>query len=171
MNSKKWSIVVILAAVLAVSVLPQAAAAESGLTERTAYAYFERFDDSGCTFTGVSTGGSSSKERNRAYVYVARFNTCTGEYLIEAQGETTNARVDINKKLSRGSIVATIDAFDNVSGSPLTLNLNVAWTGTGVLIESGNLEQSREATAAGRVKGGSLNLKLKQPILAELAAR
>ena len=180
MNARKVLFAVILAAVLAVSALPQGAAAADvfRFQGQTVYAFFESVDDSGCLVTTVAVGGYVTQSRqdagttsaSDAYVFLERYDACTETQLLYAEGWPTPAQITIDNQLTTGSIVATIDAYDFVSGSTTSVGVNVTWTGTGDLTRSSDRVQEsgpgykvifsskgsgRDAIATGSVSDGT----------------
>jgi hypothetical protein len=179
-NARKLLLAVMLTAVLAVTALPQGAAATDIVRFRgqSAFAFFESVDGSGCIVTTVAVGGyltqtrqdAASTDTSNAYVYLERYDTCTGTTLLFAEGLPTPAQIAIDNHLTSGSIAATIDAYDHVSGVTKSVDVDVAWTGTGDLVDATDRYKEngpgykvifsskgagRDATATGSVSEGT----------------
>jgi hypothetical protein len=133
MNGKKVLMAFVLTVVLAVSALPQGAAAADVVKTRgeSAFAMFESTDATGCIVTMVTVGGFVDSNGQQAYVYVDRGDVCAGVGLSFIEGITTGAQINVNKELTAGSIVGTWDAYDYFNETTLSVSVNVSWTGNG----------------------------------------
>ena len=133
MNGRKFLLAIALAAVLAVSSLPQGAAAADVVQTRgeSAFAFFESTDASGCIVTAVTVGGFVNESGQQAYVFVDQGDVCAGVGLMYLEGITTAAQINVDKKLTTGSIFGTWDAYDYFNETTISLSVNVSWTGNG----------------------------------------
>lgn len=145
-----------------------------------AEASFSRVAD--CVETDASVFGAEDTQKEGpgkpttgplAFVSLFEFNFCTNEVLRSVFGVTNDAvfEADANK-LTAARLQATITAFDDLTGTEVQVEVDVAWTGTGVLTSRSDrfrLKQpgllvtqwfkgaSRDAAAAGTVAVGGEN--------------
>lgn len=156
---------------------------QSRLKGAAAEAGFQTVDGSGCVVTAVSVQAQQVNQSKNtgipsggtAFVTLSEFDQCTFTDLVEADGEASlPARAfTIDNKLNAASLVASVDVTDIFTSNTFTLDLNVAWTGTGpVDIQKSHDQEksggftvinnfhgaSREATATGTVSQGGTTL-------------
>jgi hypothetical protein len=107
-----------------------------------ALAQFSSFDASGCVVTDAFVIGAQQAAKLGpgqptrgpvVIVLISEFNFCTFEFLRDIFGETTDASVQADRKLSAASMEATIPAFDFVNQVPVQVVVDLAWTGAGEL--------------------------------------
>jgi hypothetical protein len=178
----------LLAAVLAVLVLPSTAFAADvyHFRGKTASMEFYSVDPTGCITTSVTVFGTESRYQNPpggstnyavGDVSIYQFNSCTWEDLICASGSFAlpNGAFDIAGNLASASLSATADAYDYCNDTYQPITVAVTWTGVGE-IGRGNTRstyhypgyhasyrqngQSRDATGSGSLTVGSTSLPL-----------
>jgi hypothetical protein len=148
-----------------------------------AEASFSSIDPSGCVETDAFVFGAEQTQKEGpgkpttgplAFVSLFEFNFCTNEVLRSAFGVTNDAVFEAERnKLTEARLQATITAFDDLTGAEVQVEVDVAWTGTGVLTSQSDrfrLKQPgllvtqwfkgtfRESAASGTVAVGGENL-------------
>ena len=97
-------------------------------------------DPSGCVGNAVSffaLGGKQGPGNSEAIAWIslaiARYNTCTGETLVEAHGfhRGTDLAIHVTKQLNTASLQGTVDVTDVGSGKTSPVTLDMHWTGVG----------------------------------------
>jgi hypothetical protein len=116
--------------------------------ELAADAFFSSIDPSGCVETGVFVFGAEQAQKvgpgkpatgPLAFVSIFEFDFCTNQLLRDISGFTRDAVFQANRnKLTEARLQATILAFDNLSGTEVLVEVDVAWTGTGDLFSISN---------------------------------
>ena len=102
-------------------------------------AFFSSSSPDGC----VQTNGSLFAAENvthsppgpgvsgtTALVFISQFNVCIGTDLLEASGFASGVNFQFSR-LDSASLNAAIPATDNLTGNPLTVNVNLTWQGIG----------------------------------------
>lgn len=137
----------LLAAVLAVLVLPSAALAADiyHFQGETASVEFFSIDPAGCIVTSVVVYANESRnmilqgppvKRAAADVHIYQYDQCTWQSLICATGTAAlpTGSLDIANNLSSASVQATIDAYDLCNGTTQPVTFAITWTGDGEVI-------------------------------------
>jgi hypothetical protein len=138
----------------------------------------------GCLETDVFVTANSGVEQNLpdttryaiAAADIFEFNSCTGETLLDATGQTDSlpaGAFQVSNQLDQASLNTVLPASDLVSGNSFTITVNVALTGTSDITRShSNTNEvypgchiinrwkgsGRDANAAGTVAGGGADL-------------
>lgn len=134
------------AALLAGLSLPAAAAETYHLRGDRAWLSFYGVEADGCTYHGgyidigeevVQNGGAAPEAPARITVSAYRFSECGEEsqYLFQVYGsaELPANAFKLQGNLQGATLSATVDLFDQVSGTAVPVALNLAWTGEGVV--------------------------------------
>jgi hypothetical protein len=113
-----------------------------------AEAFFERIDPTGCVVTDVDILGSEDAVKQGpgkpisgpfALAAIFEFDICTQQVLRDIFGFTSDVTFQANRnKLTEASLQATIPAVDNLSGAEVPVTVDLAWSGTGVLVSQSN---------------------------------
>jgi hypothetical protein len=148
---------------------------------QTAEASF--FADDGCVATGASVYVVDGHSQNPPgsgdrYSYVSvwlwGYDYCNWQELFGGGGSTTLApgEFQIDRKLSSASLITTVEVWDWMTDTLMTITVDLTWTGTGDLergsytshhVSSGYKVHSRfrgtfrDATATGSVSDGTTN--------------
>ena len=157
-----------------------------------AQAEFESVDGSGCVVTDVFVQGQQVKEKNTpipsgtlALVSVSEFDQCTFTQLVFADGSASlpASAFQIDPKLNAASLIGSVDVTDILTSNTFTVDVNVAWTGSGAIdlqkshqqFKSGGFTvidnfhgASRLATATGTVSQGGTTLVSGDAVFADL---
>jgi hypothetical protein len=201
MKKERLSMVAICATVitlLVVFALPSGASttvSQQRVKGGEADALFESVDGSGCVVTDTSVSGfqlSQSKNTGlpsgaSAEVTVSEFDQCSGTQLVAAIGQAAlpaGAFSIDTKGLTAASLVGSVDVTDIFTSNSFTVDLNVAWTGSGgvstskshtqqksggfTLIENFHGASSNNATANGTVSTGGSTLTSGDALFADL---
>lgn len=168
----------------------------SRLKGLSAFAFFSSTDPSGCISTSVvvaandnevSSGPGRPEGESTASVNLSRVDQCTGTLLLAANGDVALAPDDfqIDKQLDGAMLNSTVELSESMSGSPLTVELNLTWTGQGptttnkqrvqvkmpgFLVNSRIFGASRDATATGTVSDGTTNFTPEPATFASLVS-
>jgi hypothetical protein len=141
--------------------------------------------DGACLTTEVFVFGLMSRiqwqpgtpyEDTNLWVQVTQDDTCTGQRTIYAFGYLSWAAVTVEPSLRAATVQGSVQAYDWVSFSWLTLDVDVTWAATGARVREGSHEvvhgsdgvtyvafyhstgTHQPATAAGQVTLGGVNL-------------
>jgi len=187
--------------------LPYRCAAASGQTLHTTFtgltadASFDSTDPTGCietsAFISVTNGTTkmnnvpgSPQASSVAFVAISQFNSCTDTDLVDAFGSPvlSGGAFQIDKRLNVATLNASAEAFDLVSNSTVSVQLNLTWAaipgvtptafrftfkqrGGGLrLSDSANATTSEPATASGSVIAESTNFAPGPSDFADLAS-
>jgi hypothetical protein len=201
MKKERLSMVAICAAVIALLVvfaLPSGAST-TVLQQRAkgaeADALFESVDGSGCVVTDTSVSGfqlTQSKNTGlpsgaSAAVSVSQFDQCTQTSLVDAFGQAAlpaGAFSVDSKGLTAASLVGSVLVTDIFTSNTFTVDVNVAWTGSGgvssskshsqeksggfMLIQNFHGTSSNVTTANGTVSTGGTTLTSGDALFADL---
>jgi hypothetical protein len=158
-------------------------------------AYFFSVDPSGCIVTDayvsavdgrIKTEGSPTAD-STAWVGVSMYDSCTGTLLSSASGSAVLASdaLQIDPKLESATLNASIEAFDWLSGSPITLDVELTWTGSGEVTSSKYHQQYtspgyrvhsrgdgsfRAASAVGSISNGSVEFASAPSLYGDLSS-
>jgi hypothetical protein len=109
-----------------------------------AEALFERIDPTGCVVTDVDVLGAEDAVKQGpgkpttgpfAVAFIFEVDVCAQQVLRDIFGFTDDVVFQANRnKLTQASLQATITAVDNLSGAEVPIEVDVAWSGTGVLV-------------------------------------
>ena len=150
---------------------------------RSATAFFNSIDPSGCFATSATVGGVEERlhrppgkgsSSGLAFALVSLFNICTDTRVVNAFGTTELSKGDlkITGNLDLVRLTTTITVFDEISGSSFDLFVDLTWSGTGEIMRDKfhdviNTEgchfnvrshgASRRAQAYGTVTDGTIN--------------
>jgi hypothetical protein len=196
---KRLLLSLVAAVAMVVSAGPVQAASETlhfSFKGLVADAFFSSTDPTGCVVTEVGVGAVDGRVKtmpggpeaqSEAFMFLSQFNTCTREQLIAADGFTVLAPADfqIDRELNAARLDTTIELFDFISGTILTVDVSVAWTGAGATftvkdrfhqkspgfkINSRFSGTFREATATGMVTDGTTNFTPDPAVFAQLGS-
>lgn len=106
-----------------------------------ASAVFSSVDGSGCIWTdvyvnadeGISQGPPGRGSASSGVVLViSQYDSCAGTQLLAAEGFTSLAAPDFQVfgNLESATLSATVNVFDNVSGTSFDVFVDLSWTGT-----------------------------------------
>jgi hypothetical protein len=185
------SVTVILSFVVALLILPTTALAgnTSKFKGQIVDAYFNSFE--GCIQTTVIVFANEDTAKQGGFesgvnLYIGQYDTCAGGApLVDASGVASldDAAFQADAKLTSATLNTTLDVFDNVSNAPITVDVNLIWTGVGD-IGSGKSNSHydapgckyhftsngtfRSAQASGSVSYGGTTITLANPVNATL---
>jgi hypothetical protein len=117
-------------------------------------AAFEAVDGSGCIVTDVFVAGQQVRAKNTpvpngasASVEVTEFDQCTSTALVDASGQASLAAgaFTVDSKLTAASLMASVPVTDIFTSNTFTVDLAVAWTGTGPAVTSKSHVQQKTA--------------------------
>jgi hypothetical protein len=176
-----------MAIALALFVQPGSAGAGGGqefrFRGRNAVANFSSVDESGCIVTDVYLWGSEEvvsdepgqpAPSSEAYVLISRYDSCTGDQLLLADGTAVLSVEDfqVGRTLSWATLHTPITVFDYESGNWFEVVLDISWTASsavtrlndhnishtpGCLINSRRHGELRLAEVSGSVSDGWTN--------------
>lgn len=139
-----WFRTILLGLLAVVLLAPAPASAETLRFSQGALgasATFRSIDDTGCVLTDTfiaaqderrKDGAGPGTEGSSAILSISRYDQCTGETLLAAQGSATLAPEAFTiDGLDSASLVAPIEVVDELSGTPLTVDVSLAWSGYG----------------------------------------
>jgi hypothetical protein len=160
-----------------------------------AEADFDSVDPSGCveTFVFVEGVNGTVKETGHpaasstAVIVIDQFDFCTSTETLFAVGETTLAagEFQIDKMLTTATLNATIEVFDEVSGTSFPVDISVSWAGFGASttqkdhfqihgpdfkVNSRFMGTFRDATASGTVSDGTTNFTPEPAVFADMGS-
>ena len=137
--------------VLALAVFTQSSSVSAGggqafnFKGKSAVAQFSSFDPSGCIGTDVYLFGSEAVSKSgpgsprtpiaQSYVYISRYDYCTGTLLLSADGTAwaPDAGFSIDRRLRFAAVETSIPMYDYVSGASFQVDVSVTWTALGAL--------------------------------------
>jgi hypothetical protein len=174
----KFGMVSLVAVAVACVAEPSAAATVERSSFKGSSAYAQFNVDDGCTSTGTSVlayDNVENRQRLSAISYIIyRFDNCSGVILTSISGNADLADTNfvVRAGARNATLVAEIDTVDNVSGTPIHLEIRLSWSAAGQ--ELGGVAHnsfqvpgyrsmttskgiSREATAIGTVSDGQTN--------------
>lgn len=119
---------------------------------RSATAFFNSIDASGCFATSATVGGVEETQHRppgegafagTAFALVSLYNICTDTGVVNAYGTVPLSKSDlkIDGDLDPVHLTATIPVFDRLSGSWFDVYVDLTWTATDEL----NLEKSHDS--------------------------
>ena len=157
----------------------------------TVDAFFASTDPSGCIGTDVLLSASGnlqghSTAGSEATVIVDRFDTCNGTELLTAFGSVELGEGDLveTRRLTSAALTTNVEVLDLVSGTPLTLAIDLHWSGSGDLLTGTSHSHERvgpfifnsrfsgsfrEAEASGSVSDGTTNLTPEPSLFADIS--
>lgn len=160
-----------------------------------AEAQFASLDPSGCveTFVFVDGVNGTVKETGHpavssmAFIVIDQFDACTGIETLFATGAATLAagEFQIDKMLTTATLNATIEVFDEASGTSFPVDVSVGWTGVGATttqkdhfqihgpgfkVNSRSMGTFRDATASGTVSDGTTNFTPGSALFADMGS-
>jgi hypothetical protein len=150
---------------------------------RSASAFFNSIDPSGCFVTSATVGGVEETLRRPpregsstglVFASVSLFNLCTDTRVVNAFGTAPLSKSDLKiaGNLKTVYLTATVNVFDEISGTSFDVFIDLTWTATGDLMrekfhDTVNAEgchfnvqsygASRRAQASGTVSDGTIN--------------
>jgi hypothetical protein len=148
----------------------------------SAAATFTSTDDGGCLTTEVFVFGIMNRiqwlpgtpyEDTNLWVQVTQYDVCAEERTIYAFGYLSEAAVAVEPSLAAATVQGRVQAYDWVSFSWLTLDVDVAWVAAGARARENSHEAThgsnyivvyqytgiqQPSTASGRVSLGGVNL-------------
>jgi hypothetical protein len=133
----KVGMISLVAAAVACIAEPSAAATveRSRISGSTAYAQFSV--DDGCTSTGTSVLAYDTVENriksSTISIIVYKFDNCSGAILASISGSADLAGTNfvVGGRARNAILVAEIDAVDDVSGTPIQLEVRLSWSAAG----------------------------------------
>ncbi|MCM8748573.1 hypothetical protein NET02_05395 [Thermomicrobiaceae bacterium CFH 74404] len=106
-----------------------------------AEAFFSNLDETGCVVTdafvaavdGRSKEAGTPEVSSQAFLFISRFDQCTGTQLLAAEGFPilTEREFQIDHRLTTATLETTIEVFDYVSGTSFPVDVSVSWEGSG----------------------------------------
>jgi hypothetical protein len=183
---------------LAVLVATPAAGAETlhaSFKGQFAEAQFSSVDPSGCVVTDVfifAVDGTVKETGNpevtsSAAISVFQFDRCTGMPLFDVTAFPTLAKDEfqIDNQLDTATLNATVEVFENISGTSIPIDVHISWTGNGPTFRTKDRFQSsqpgsklkvrfdgvsRAATASGTVSDGMTNFTPQAAVFANMGS-
>jgi hypothetical protein len=162
---------------------------------QNAYAYFSSVDDTGCivTYSGVFAGDQITRSKpqpsatsSSVSVFLDIFDNCTWTYLGSAYGyaELAPDQFVVDKKLSSADLAAAVELYNDVTGAPVIVDVDLHWTAAGSPTQMGGRSFYRSpgnsvkynskgafapASASGTILEGSTNHAANPSDYAELS--
>ena len=152
---------------------------------QTALAFFDSFDTTGCIETSVFVGGSESlqlsfttpqggapQQMPNMFVEISQFDNCTGFLLVNVFATSPVFDFHLAGDLSSATLTASLATVNEVTNTPLNLDVTMTWAGTGsttrqatpshfsapgLLVNGIVVGFNRDATATGTITDGTTN--------------
>ena len=150
---------------------------------RSATAFFNNTDASGCFATSATVGAGEELQHRPpgkgspygvAFALVSLFNICTDTRVVNAYGTVplSQSALKIAGNLDGAHLTATVPVFDNISGTWFDVDIDLTWTATdelrleklhdavntdGCHFNAHSHTASRRAQASGTVSNGTIN--------------
>ena len=184
MKQKKLVVIVLtLLVVLLLPVIANAGPYSYRRSGKSASAGLQRYDPAACIYTDIAVfpADNFTKEGDQhstgptVFVRFHSHNTCTNETYFDGVGLFPLNRSDftIDSQLQSAQLNTTVEVFDRVTSSNITLDIDLTWTGVGE-VESGSAKFKnnlggckftsrysgtvRQAAVSGSVTYGTTNL-------------
>lgn len=112
--------------------------------EGSASAAFLQVDPAGCITTNIDVSvferrtseDPGSTESPWINVYIYRFDQCHSVALLEAQGRSDTASVQVNRSLQSATAQGSVEMQDLVQGGSFHVDVAMTWTSTGALVSN-----------------------------------
>ena len=130
---------------------------------QSASAYFSQMDE--CIQKNIQVfvfanmtkvGLGSPTQQMEVNVGYDNYNYCTGTYS-GGFGSSPNAKFTIDNRLNSATLTGTFTIVDSVANTTETVEVNLAWAGTGIVTKNKSSFVYRTPTSATRLRGLSEN--------------